>query len=202
MKCSRFLRRFTLSALVFALLGCTPLTSSEQVPSLNLPTATIVVEAVQSSTAMPPTPAEPTPTRIPLPRAEPPNVESAYCNHPPVVELSFSNAKGLSEDEIAEKLMGLHLDYFSDPQAPDWCRTDGYRIEKVFELDTKDAKPLTPKGDFMRVVQYSIKLIQFPSFYLAAPGEIDQQNWFHISQVLSIFIYESDAVYKMQFAHP
>ena len=192
----------TFIALVFALAACIPSTSSGQAPLLNLPTATIVAEAVQSSTAMPPTPAEPTPTRIPLPRVEPPNVESAYCDHPPVVELSFSNAKGLSEDEIAEKLMGLHLDYFSSPQAPDWCRTDGYRIEKVFELDPKDAKPLTPKGDFMRVVQYSIKLIQFPSFYLSAPGEIDQQNWLHISQVLSIFIYELDGVYKMKFARP
>jgi hypothetical protein len=196
-------------ALGFALSACTPsisseqapLASSEQVPSPNLPTATIVAEAVQSSTAGPPTPAEPTPTRIPLPRVEPPNVESEYCKWPTFV-LSISDTQGLDEGQIAAKLLSLHLDYFNSSQAPDWCRIDGYQIEKVFELDPDDVEPLIPKGDFMQVVQYSFKLIQTPNYWMSFPGEIDQQNWLHTSQALSIFIYESDGVYKMKFARP
>jgi hypothetical protein len=36
--------------------------------------------------------------------------------------------------------------------------------------------PLEPKGDIMRVVQFSIKPIQIPNFWMGWSGEIDQNN--------------------------
>jgi len=187
---------FIMVALVVIILAsCVPATEVA-------PTKTIV--PLSTSTFTPPTPTieslQPlaTPTDFQLPFNDK-NVESEYCQYP-LVKLSVSDAQGLSDDEIAVKLMDLHLAYFNAPQAPDWCRIDGYKIDKIYYDERAPYLPLEPKGDFMRVVQYSIKLIQIPNMWMSLAGEIDHQNWLHTGANLAIF-HSTDG-YTMKFAYP
>jgi hypothetical protein len=139
-----------------------------------------------------------TPTDIQLPLNEK-NAESQYCQSP-AVRLPISDAQGLSDDEIAGKLMDLWLSYFNTPLAPDYCRIDGYHIDKVFYDAYQLSPPIEPQGDIMRVIHFSIKLVQRPSFWASNPGEIDPQNWLHTGN--SVAVFRSDHGYTMQFAYP
>ncbi len=139
-----------------------------------------------------------TPTNFQLPFNDR-NVEGEYCQLPPV-QLPISKAKDLSDDEIAGKLMELLLAYFNAPQAPDWCRIDGYKIDKVSYNEHIPSLPLEPKGDIMRVVQFSIKLVQIPNFWMSWSGDIDQRNWLHTGQTVAVF--RSTAGYTIKFANP
>ncbi len=183
------------SLIVIILASCAPATKVFP-PKTAIPLST--------STFVPPAPTieslQPlaTPTEFQLPFNDK-NVESEYCQYQSV-KLSTSDAQDLSDDEIAEKLMDLHLAYFNAPQAPDWCRIDGYKIDKIYYNERTPYLPLQPKGDFMRVVQYSIKLIQIPNMWMSLAGEIDQQNWLHTGANLAIFHLEDG--YTMQFAYP
>jgi len=155
--------------------------------------------AVTSSPATTnPTVSRPTSTAIQLPFDDS-NVENEYCQSPEV-ELSIPDSQGLSEDEIAAKLMDLWLAYFNAPQAPDYCRIDGYHIDKVYYDDRAQYLPLEPRGDFMRKVRFSIRLIQVPNFWMSWAGEIDRQNWLHTGNNLAVF--RSNDAYTMKFAYP
>jgi hypothetical protein len=170
----------------------------------NTPTHPTTTPAQPVSTAtefIPPwfTPIPPTPTEVQLPFNDK-NVESEYCRQWPPILLSIADAQGLSEDEIAGKLVGLFLAYFNAPQAPDYCRIDGYRIDKIYYDERYAYLPLVPKGDFMRAVLFSIKLIQIPNVWMAWAGPIDEQNWFHTGANVAVF--RSDNGYTMQFAYP
>ncbi|MFH2103034.1 MAG: hypothetical protein ABIJ39_06725 [Chloroflexota bacterium] len=185
----------TVLLVTFILASCAPAT--KVVPTVtvtSLPTLTI---ASQHPTDTPIQPL-PTPTELQLPFDDS-NVDHLYCQSPDVF-LSFSEAQGLSDDEIAGKLMGLWLAYFNVPQAPGYCRVDGYRIDNVYYDERTPALPLEPIGDIMRVVQFSIKLIQIPNFWMCWPGEIDQQNWLHTGNNVAVF--RSNDGYTMTFAFP
>lgn len=180
---------------VIILASCVPATEVT-------PTKTIVL--LSTSTFVPPTStiesvqSLATPTEFQLPFNDK-NVESEYCQYPSV-KFSVSDAQGLSDDEIAEKLMGLHLAYFNAPQAPDWCRIDGYKIDKIYYDERTPSLPLVPKSDLMRVILYSIKLIQIPNMWMSLAGEIDQENWLHTGANVAIF--HLDDGYIMKFAYP
>jgi hypothetical protein len=182
----------------FILTSCAPATPATEVA----PIKTIVPSSTSMFTSLPPT-IEPvqrlaTPTEFQLPFNDK-NVESEYCQLPSV-KLPTSDAQGLSDDEIAVKLMDLHLAYFNAPQAPDWCRVDGYKIDKIYYDERTPSLPLVPKSDIMRVVQYSIKLIQIPNMWMSLAGEVDQQNWLHIRADVAIFHLPDG--YIMKFAYP
>ncbi len=179
-----------LIALIVALIltACRPAGGSAPTPAASQTAA---------STASPPPPTA-TPTEIGLPFNDQ-NVDSQYCQSPSIV-LSSADAQGLSEDEIAAKLVDLWLAYFAVPAAPDYCRIDGYRIDKVYYDERTPYLPLEPKGDFMRVVQFSIKLIQVPNFWMSWAGEIDPQFWLHTGNHVAVF--RSRSGYTMQFAYP
>jgi len=118
----------------------------------------------------------------------------------PQVRLTLEDAKGLSDDEIASALMRLHLDYFNTPAAPDWCRVDGYTIDRVYYDAKVLSPPIVPQGDIMRVVLYSMRLIQIPNFWMSLAGEVDPQNWLHTAASLAVF--RSADGYTMKFAYP
>lgn len=139
-----------------------------------------------------------TPTQLPLPFDDT-DIDHEHCQSPAVL-LSLSDAQGLNEDEIAGKLMDLWLSYFSVPNISGYCRIDGYHIDKVFYDERTPYLPLEPKGDFMRVVQFSIKLVQEPSFWDSNSGERDPQNWLHTGNNMAIF--HGNTGYTMQFAYP
>jgi hypothetical protein len=140
----------------------------------------------------------PTPTDIQLPFDDQ-NIEHEYCQLPEV-QLSLTAAKALSEEQIAAKLMELLLDYFHSPQAPGYCRIGGYRIDNVYYDARTPYTTLQPRGDFLRTVQFSVKLIQIPSFWMGWAGEIDGQNWLHAGNNVAVF--RSADGYTMQFAYP
>ncbi|MEJ5312059.1 MAG: hypothetical protein WHX52_20015 [Anaerolineae bacterium] len=180
---------------VFVLVSCAPATKI-------VPTKTMVPVSTSTSAPAPATPESlqpaATPTAIQLPFNDK-NFESEYCQYQSV-KLPISDTQGLSDDEIARKLMDLHLAYFNTPQAPDWCRIDGYKIEEVYYNESTRYRGLEPGSNLMRTVRYSIKLIQIPNMWMSLPGEIDQQNWLHTVADLAIFRLEDG--YTMKFAHP
>ncbi|MBK8619671.1 MAG: hypothetical protein IPN96_21815 [Anaerolineales bacterium] len=139
-------------------------------------------------------PFEPTPIQLPINEG---NYEGTYCNNPTVDSLSISDVQEITDDDMAVKLMISYLDYYKNPQAPDFCRIDGYRIERVFHHEGMTSQLVNQKGEFMRQVDFSIKLIQIPNHWMSIPGEIDQQNWLHISMALAIYWDKADSVYKM-----
>jgi len=192
------LSQLALVAMLFALASCAPVVNPSPYPNISTasPTPRTIPTFPKYPTPIPPTPILISPTPIQLPVIEG-NVEREYCDKPHPVYLPVSEAQGLTDDDITEKLMSLYLDYFNNPQAPDYCRIDGYRIERVFYDESMTSRLATRRGDFMRGVDYSIKLIQLPNYWMGAYGEIDQQNWFHISDELAIYRVKSDSVYTM-----
>jgi hypothetical protein len=139
-----------------------------------------------------------TPTGIQLPFNDK-NVDNEYCQIP-AVKLTTTEAQGLSEDQIAGRLMELLLVYFYVPEAPDYCRIDGYRIDSVYYDERTPNLPLEPKGDFARLVRFSVKLIQIPNMWMSWAGEIDQENWLHTGNNVAVFRYPDG--YMMKFAYP
>jgi hypothetical protein len=127
------------------------------------------------------------------------NFEEEYCQSPKVV-LPHADAEGLDENEIAGKLMEQWLSYFNAPQAPDYCRIDGYRVDEVFYDERTPDLPLEPKGDFIRTVRFSILLVQMPNYWMSWAGEIDQQNWLHAGHNIAVF--RTDEGYSFEFANP
>lgn len=145
-------------------------------------------EAIPTSTA--------TPAQLPFNDT---NFDDKYCQLPKVV-LSLTEANGLNENEIAGKLMEQWLAYFNAPQAPDYCRIDGYRVDDVFYDERTPDLPLEPKGDFIRTARFSILLVQMPNFWMSWAGEIDQENWLHVGHNIAVF--RTDEGYAFQFANP
>lgn len=124
---------------------------------------------------------------------------SEYCK-PPYALLPVDDNSDISEEEIVYKLVGIWLRPYSNPDAHPYCRIDGYKIDKVYyDLDLI-SQPLAPVGDFMRVVDFSVKLIQIPSDWISFSGELDQDNWLHLSQVVAVF--RTNEGYTMKFAYP
>ncbi len=182
------------TTLLIALIAAVILTACRPAGEL-VPTPTVLKTAASTAS---PTSSTATRTQIQLPFNDQ-NVERQYCQSPSAL-LPPADAQGLSEDEIAARLMDLWLAYFAVPQAPDFCRIDGYHIDKVYYDERTPYLPLEPKGDFMRVVQFSIKLIQVPNFWMSWAGEIDPQNWLHTGNTVAVF--HSSSGYTMQFAYP
>ncbi len=122
-----------------------------------------------------------------------------YCDSANILLLK-KDATGFSEDQIAGKLIEMWLSYFRDDQAPAYCRIEDYRVDKVYYDPRTPGLPLEPKGNFMRVVQFSIKLIQVPNYWMSLTGETDQSHWLHTGQNLAIF--KTSDGYTMKFAYP
>jgi hypothetical protein len=138
------------------------------------------------------------PTDIQLPFAT--NVSSDdYCK-PPYAAMQVADGNDISEDQIVSELMKIWLRRYANEAAPAFCRIGGYTIDKVYYDPAIVNQPLEPRGDFMRIVDFSIELIQVPNAWMSFAGNIDQGNWMHISHVVSIS--ETSDGYEMEFAYP
>jgi hypothetical protein len=173
------------------LMGCTRGENPYPNPSAPVIPPTFV-EATPTFIEATPTFIKATPIQLPYNEK---SVKTKYCRAP-VISLPISDTQGWSDDEIAEKIMRLYLDYFNNPQAPDYCRINGYRIDAVFRDEKWEATSLAPKNGFLRGVQFSIKLIHVPNYWMIYSGEIDEQNWLHLTDVLVVFKTESKGIYE------
>jgi hypothetical protein len=124
------------------------------------------------------------------------NREKVYCQFPHAF-LSYSEAAGLSDEDIVRKLVEKSLIYFYSSQAPDWCRIGGYKVGKVQPMD--NIGPYSPKGDLMFSARFSIHLIQVPSYWAPWGGEQDIENWFHTGREFAIFREEEG--FRMQITN-
>lgn len=184
-----FFCRLVLIALFFVLVGCAP---GGNTALSNLPTATAFAKPFHAPS-----------TRTPYPTLVTPehqgNDEYLYCVAiAPPDPYPVSETQGLNEDEIAEKMMHLRLDYFSDPSAPDVCRIEEYKIDKISPAEPwmLDEGGLPPQS-FLRIVDFSVKIHQLPEYWINLGSEIDlpdgysgsaeQQNWLKTSIILVIY---------------
>lgn len=141
---------------------------------------------------------QPTATEIKLPYN--PNIgDTKYCDTVNIHLLKTDSAK-FSEDQVVEKLIELWLAYFKTDQAPAYCRIEDFHVDKVYYDPRTPGLSLDPQGDFMRVVQFSIKLIQIPNYWMSLSGEIDQNNWLHTGQNVAVFKTNDGYIFK--FAYP
>jgi hypothetical protein len=193
MKSPRFLRQLLL-ALAFALAGC-----AGPLPPV-LPTAAVTPEPVQATPTNTPRPVN---TKIPTPVTPEHQGNDAYgycIVIPDSPRLLVSDAHGLSEDQIAEKMMRLRLDYFSDPKAPDFCRIEKYRIDKISKPEPwMLGKVSLPARSFLRVVDFSVKMHQLPEYWFrflvnneidlpkGYTGDLKDSNWLRTSILLVVF---------------
>ncbi len=170
----------------------------------SLMVITIGCNTIQTSTIATLIPSTPrivigtTPTEIQLPYN--PNIgDTQYCDSANIV-LPEKDTANFSEDQIAGRLVELWLNYFKTEKAPDYCRVEDYHVDKVYYDQRTPALSLEPKGDFIRVVQFSIKLIQVPNYWMSLAGEIDQNNWLHTER--SVAVFKTEDGYVMKFANP
>lgn len=193
----------TICTIIIALmiLGMTSCSSSS-----TAITPTYPIPPTETITPIPPTITPTQPLAIPIVTATQVQLpviyevaDYVYCQFPEVL-LPISDAQGLSEDEITEKLMELSLAHFTAPEAPGFCRIDSYRIDEVSYDESFPFYILSPQGDFMRGVSFSVKLIQLPCMWRAYSGEIDQQNWLHTGKGVAVF--RSTNGYTMKLANP
>jgi hypothetical protein len=124
---------------------------------------------------------------------------SEYCQVPPPI-LQLNETENLSEDQIVYKLVELWLNRYKKPGAHPYCRIDDYTVDRVYYDKRITSPPIEPQGDIMRVVVFSMKLIQIPNDWMTLAGEIDQNNWLHTAQTVAIF--KTDKGYIMKFANP
>jgi hypothetical protein len=200
MNYSRFLRQVIPFVLVFALAGCA------NQPSPALPTAAVPTETVQAAPTSTPRPVIPV-SPTPVPSEHQGNDELAYCvGIPGPARILLSDLHGLSEDEIAEKMLRARLDYFSNPKAPDYCRIEKYRIDKISKPEPWMLDNVSlPARSILRVVNFSVKMHQLSEYWFrfvtteidlpnGYTGDLKDQNWLKTSIIL--------VVYEMNFDGP
>lgn len=140
----------------------------------------------------------PSPTDIRLP-INPDAGSNEYCK-PPSAILPVEDGNDISEDEIVHELVKIWLRRYKQPAAPAFCRIADYSIDKVYDDPAIYSKVLEPRGDFKRVVAFSVKLIRVPSDWMSFAGDLDQENWLHISHIVAIT--KTSVGYKLEFAYP
>lgn len=177
---------FAFCLIGFLLFGCA---------SVAAPTTTIppISTDTETSSAVIPSPTDP-----PLPSDSETNSD-AYCK-PPYAVLPVGDGNDISEDEIIYALMNVWLRRYSDPNAPLFCRINAFTIDDVFYDINILSQPLEPRGDFMRVVAFSVKPIQTTNAWMSFSGERDQENWLHVRHAVAVF--ETTEGYTMEFAYP
>jgi|SRR6266540_3731494 len=177
------------------LMGCSP-AAATALPSIS-PTSTYAASP-STSTPIFRQNVSSTPTDIQLPFD--PNVSSdEYCK-PPYALLAVSENNDISENEIVYELVKIWLRRYIQPNAPAFRKIDGYTIDKVYDDPGVYSTALEPRGDFMRVIAFSVKLIQIPSDWMSLGAELDQNNWLHLGHIVAIT--KTSEGYTMEFAYP
>jgi hypothetical protein len=177
----------------FLLIGCSPLPvrSGAATPTKGVPTLTASTPVF---TQLPPPP----PTDIQLPY-NPDTGGGEYCQ-PPYAVLPVEDGNDISEDEIVHKLVEIWLRRYRQPDTPPVCRIVDYSIDKVYDDPGVYSNVLEPRGDFKRVVVFSVRLVQVPSQWMSFAGELDQENWLHTSHIVAIT--KTSEGYRLDFANP
>jgi len=178
----------------FLLIGCgsLPAQSVTAPPAVTIPSqsATSAPEFTQFPI--------PSPTAIQLPY-NPDAVSQEYCK-PPYAILPVEDGNDISEDEIVYQLVRIWLRRYKQPEAPAFCRIADYSIDKVYDDPGIYSQVLEPRGDFKRVIVFSVKLVQVPSDWMSFAGQLDQENWLHTSHIVAIT--KTSEGYTLEFANP
>jgi hypothetical protein len=114
--------------------------------------------------------------------------------------LPNQQSKNLTIDEIGYKLIEIWLDRYKKVEAHPYCRIEDYDINGVYYDEHTSSLPIQPRGDFLRVVDFSIKLIQVPNDWMSFSGTLDPSNWLRI--IHPIAISQTNNGYIMEFAYP
>ncbi|MGE5462474.1 MAG: hypothetical protein ACM3PS_03910 [Syntrophothermus sp.] len=177
-----------------SLLGCNSIPATAG-PSIPQWTQTVSPPAVTMAVTRVP---NPSPTSIRLPY-NPDGGSGDECK-PPYAVLPVSDGNDISENEIVYELVKIWLRGYKQTSMSPSCRIAGYSIDRIYDDPREYTEALQPRGDFMRVVNFSVKLIQIPTDWMAFPGELDQDNWLHISHVVAIT--KTSTGYQLEFAYP
>lgn len=140
----------------------------------------------------------PSPTEAQLPSS--PSVSSDENCKPPSAVLPVEDGNDISENEIVYELIKIWLRWYAQPHVPPSCRIAGYTIDKVEDDPSVYSSALVPRGNFMRMVTFSVKLYQVPSDWMSFAADLDSENWLHVSHVVAVT--ETGEGYKLEFGYP
>ena len=189
----KFFTALFISTLLLAGCSSIPARTADSVPIASIPSPTIL-----PSTPVLEQDLVPIPTNIQLP-FNPNAGGDEYCK-PPNAILPAADSNDISENEIVHELLNIWLRRYIQPNTPSICRIADYTIDKVDEDPSVYSETLEPRGDFMRTVSFSVKLTQIPSDWMGFSGELDQDNWLHVTHIVAIT--KTGDGYKMDFAYP
>ena len=182
------------SCAAILLIGCSP---SPFEPGTAASTAIISIQTATNTSEFMQLPA-PSPTDL-QPLFNPNAENSEYCK-PPNAVLPVEDGNDISENEIVHELLRIWLRRYLQDAAPPACRIADFSIDNVYEDPSIYSQELEPRGDFKRVVVFSVKPTQVSSDWMGFTGELDQDNWLHISHIVAIT--ETSEGYKLEFAYP
>ena len=169
-----------------------PTLPPQPLPSTSTPSPTVVIGPTRTPIQLP----------LELPTA---SVEQIDCGGLYVLELPVSELQGKDESDVVIKMAEIYLQRYTNPLLTAGCKVDGYRVDEIHTLTPAQAAPLSPKGDFLRGIRFSVKLIQLKSLWITYSGEIDQENWLHTGRVFAfsrIVNASGQDVYRMEMAFP
>ena len=124
-----------------------------------------------------------------------PNISDKGCSEF-TATIPIKDAKKLSKEEIIKKLFEMYLEHFKSPDLGGICRLEEFKIENI-KMDQIVA--FTAKNQWVETtawVDYSIKIKEVPSNWIAANGELAPDGWI-IHKSLIIGFIESDEQYVL-----
>lgn len=124
-----------------------------------------------------------------------PNISNEGCNEF-TAAIPIKDVKELSKEEIIKKLFEMYLNHFKFPNLGGRCRPEEFKIEDI-HMDQIVA--FTAKNQWVETtawVEYSIKIDEVPSNWVAGNGELAPNGWISHKRLIIGFL-EIDEQYVL-----
>ncbi|MCL4530660.1 MAG: hypothetical protein M1485_03625 [Chloroflexi bacterium] len=91
--------------------------------------------------------------------------------------LSVTEAKGLSQEELAKKLFEVYLGHSKSPDLGGRCRLEDFKVNRAL-LDTRISFLAAEQHvNYVAYVIYDVQIKETPSDWVAGNGEIAPNGW-------------------------
>jgi len=115
----------------------------------------------------------PTPTEW-LPYNETPN--NTGCGEF-IATLSMQEAEHLSKEKLAKRLFEVYLAHYKSPGLGSQCRLEDFVVEGTQLNKSLDSLANEQNVGYVGSVQYSVRISQVPSDWVAGNGDLEKDGW-------------------------
>ena len=121
-----------------------------------------------------PTPtSNPTPTEW-LPYNETPSTTG--CSEF-MATLSMQEAEHLSKERLAKRLFEIYLAHYQSPNLGSQCRLEDFVVQSAKLNKSINFLANEQNVDYVGIVQYSVRISEIPSNWVAGNGELEKDGW-------------------------